>query len=41
MHSNRYVKKYEFEEIWIKYLGLVILENQVEINSIKVLRVCK
>lgn len=32
-------KKCEFDKQWIKYLGLVILENQVVIDFIKIAEV--
>lgn len=35
-----YPKKYEFDKQQIKYLGLVISEDQVAMNSIKIARVC-
>ena len=35
-----YSKKYKFDKQQIKYLGLVILEDQVTMDFIKVARVC-
>ena len=35
-----YLKKYKFDKQWIKYLGLVISKNQVEIDPVKVARFC-
>jgi len=34
------LEKYEFHQKQIEYLGLVILENKVEIDPVKVARVC-
>jgi len=34
------LEKYEFEWKRIEYLGLVILENKVEIDSVKISKVC-
>jgi len=34
-----YSKKYEFDKLQIKYLDWVILEDQVEINFVKVAEV--
>jgi len=33
-------KKYKFNRLYIKYISLVILENQVEIDFIKMAEVC-
>ena len=34
------LEKYEFDKLCIKYLSLVILEDQVKIDPIKIVRVC-
>jgi len=34
-------EKYEFHRSWIEYLGLVISENKVEMDPVKVTRVCE
>jgi len=34
------LKKYEFQQKQIKYLGLVIAENKVPMDSVKITRVC-
>jgi len=36
-----YPEKYEFHQKQIEYLGLVISENKVAIDLVKVARVCK
>jgi len=33
------LEKYKFHQKWIKYLGLVILENKVAIDPVKIVRV--
>jgi len=33
-------EKYEFDRQQIEYLGLLILEDQVEINSVKIMSIC-
>jgi len=35
------LEKYKFEQKQIEYLGLVISENRVEIDPVKVSAVCK
>jgi len=34
-----YPKKYEFQKEWIEYLGLIILQDEISIDPIKVARV--
>ena len=34
-------KKCEFDKQWIEYLGLIISQDQVKIDPIKVARVCE
>jgi len=36
-----HLKKCKFQKEWIKYLDLVISENKVSIDSIKITRVCE
>jgi len=36
-----YPKKCEFDKQWIEYLGLIISQDQVKIDPIKVARVCE